>query len=60
VNPWGLIIIGLGLMMIIIGFKGSQHSVIDALKNTSGPVTATAPPAQSAPTAGGTSGLTAM
>ena len=31
-NPWGLIIIALGLILIVIGFKGSQHSVIQAFK----------------------------
>jgi hypothetical protein len=31
-NPWGLIIIGMGLIILIIGFKGSQHNVIAAFK----------------------------
>jgi hypothetical protein len=34
VNPFGLLLLGVGLIMIIIGFKGSQHSVIAAFKNT--------------------------
>lgn len=36
VNPFGIIIFGLGLILIIIGFKGSQHSVIDALTGHAG------------------------
>lgn len=31
-NPWGILFVGLGLIMIVIGFKGSQHSVVDAFK----------------------------
>lgn len=30
-NPWGLLILGLGLLLIIIGIKGSQKNVIGAL-----------------------------
>jgi hypothetical protein len=36
VNPWGILFVGIGLIMIIIGFKGSQHSVIDAFKGVKG------------------------
>lgn len=31
-NPWGILFVGMGLVLIIIGFKGSQHSVVDAFK----------------------------
>lgn len=34
-NPWGLMFIALGFLMIVIGFKGSQHSVMDAVKGKS-------------------------
>lgn len=34
-NPWGIIFIGLGLIMVIIGIKGSQHSVKDAFASLS-------------------------
>lgn len=34
-NPWGLLFIALGFLMIVVGFKGSQHSVMDAFKGTS-------------------------
>jgi hypothetical protein len=34
VNPWGILLIGIGLIMIVIGFKGSQHKVIAAFKGT--------------------------
>lgn len=33
-NPWGILLIGIGLIMIVIGFKGSQHKVIAAFKGT--------------------------
>jgi hypothetical protein len=32
-NPVGLLVAALGVMVIIIGFKGSQHKVIAALTN---------------------------
>jgi len=53
-NPWGLIVMGLGLIMIIIGFKGSQHSVIAALKGSK-PVASSATPAGT-PAGAGTAG----
>jgi hypothetical protein len=31
-NPIGIILIGLGIICFIIGFKGSQHKVVDAFK----------------------------
>lgn len=34
-NPWGLLFIAIGLLMIVVGFKGSQHSVMDAFKGVS-------------------------
>lgn len=34
-NAVGLIIISLGLILIVIGVKGSQHSVINTLKGVS-------------------------
>ena len=34
-NPWGVIFIGLGIIMVIIGVKGSQHSVKDAFASLS-------------------------
>lgn len=30
-NPFGFIIIGLGLVMIVIGFKGTQHQILSDL-----------------------------
>jgi hypothetical protein len=36
VNPWGILFTGLGLIMIIVGFKGSQHNVIAAFKGAAG------------------------
>lgn len=58
-NPWGLLLIGVGLILIIIGFKGSQHGVIQAFTGKT-PAAASAgggPPVQLAakvkPTANG-------
>ena len=30
-NPWGIILIALAVVIIIIGVKGSQHNVASAL-----------------------------
>lgn len=35
-NPFGLLLIGLGIILFIIGFKGSQHEVINAFKGIKG------------------------
>jgi hypothetical protein len=35
-NPIGIILIGLGLICFIVGFKGSQHEVISAFKGVTG------------------------
>lgn len=31
-NPWGIVLIVGGLIMIIVGFHGSQHNALAALK----------------------------
>jgi hypothetical protein len=31
-NPLGILLIGIGLIMVVIGFKGSQHNVLEAFK----------------------------
>jgi hypothetical protein len=33
VNPLGILVIALGIVIVIIGFKGSQHNVVSALTN---------------------------
>jgi len=33
-NPWAILLILLGIVFIIIGFHGSQHNVLGALKGT--------------------------
>lgn len=33
-NPLGLMLIAIGLILIVIGFKGSQHNVLGAFKGT--------------------------
>lgn len=30
-NPWALVIIGVGIMLIIIGVKGTQHDIAGAI-----------------------------
>ena len=32
-NPWGLFIIIIGLILIVIGVKGSQHNILSAMKD---------------------------
>ncbi len=31
-NPWALILFAAGLILVIIGFHGSQHEVADAFR----------------------------
>ena len=31
-NPWGLMLVGFGIIVFIIGFKGSQHNVVAEFK----------------------------
>lgn len=32
-NPVGILVISLGILLIIVGFKGSQHKIVAALTN---------------------------
>lgn len=32
-NPVGVLVIALGIMLIIVGVKGSQHRIVSALIN---------------------------
>lgn len=32
-NPLGLLVVALGILIVIIGVKGSQHSFVSALTN---------------------------
>jgi hypothetical protein len=32
-NPVGVLVAALGIMLIIVGFKGSQHRIVSALTN---------------------------
>lgn len=34
-NPLGLVVLGIGLLLIVIGYKGSQSSALTALKGVS-------------------------
>lgn len=31
-NPWALILMGIGFILIVIGVKGTQHEVLNAFK----------------------------
>jgi hypothetical protein len=33
VNPLGLLVIALGILILIVGIKGSQHNLASALTN---------------------------
>jgi hypothetical protein len=33
VNPVGILVIALGIVIMIVGFKGSQHKIVAALTN---------------------------
>lgn len=37
-NPWGFVVIGLGVLLVIMGVKGTYENVANALKST-GPAT---------------------
>lgn len=47
-NPWAFVAIALGILVIIIGVKGTQHNVTSTLtgKKTGGQTTAPAPGAK--------------
>lgn len=46
-NPLGLLVVALGILLVIVGVKGSQHSLVSALTNrATGQTTATGAPAQ--------------
>lgn len=32
-NPLGLLVLALGVVIIVVGFKGSQHKLVAALTN---------------------------
>jgi hypothetical protein len=32
-NPWGFVVIAVGILLMIIGVKGTQHGVTSALTN---------------------------
>lgn len=32
-NPVGLLVVALGILLVVIGIKGSQHEVISAITN---------------------------
>ncbi len=37
-NPWGIVIIGVGILMIYIGIKGSPSKVAQSIANAYGNV----------------------
>lgn len=32
-NPLGILVIGLGVLIVIVGVKGSQHNLVSAMTN---------------------------
>ena len=46
-NPVGLLVLALGVVIIIVGVKGSQHNLVSALTNK--PATATKTAATTSP-----------
>lgn len=48
-NAAGLIIIALGLILIVIGVKGSQHNIISSLKGVPATASGSAQQSQSTP-----------
>lgn len=46
-NPWALVVIAIGILLIIIGVKGTQHNIAGAVVGH---------PAGKPPTSGGGSG----
>lgn len=51
VNPLGLLVLALGVVIIIVGVKGSQHNLVAALTNKaqSGKSSTTAAPTTTTP-----------
>jgi hypothetical protein len=41
-NPLGLLVLALGVVIIIVGVKGSQHNLVNALTNRSATAAKTA------------------
>lgn len=41
-NPLGLLVLALGVVIIIVGVKGSQHNLVNALTNRSAAAATTA------------------
>jgi len=44
-NPWALVVIGIGIMLIIIGVKGTQHDIASAITGSAGKSKSTGQPA---------------
>lgn len=56
-NPWGFLVILLGILIIIMGIKGTQHEVAAAITGHGTPASALIPSGSSG-TSGGTAGST--
>lgn len=54
-NPLGILVLALGVVIIIVGVKGSQHNLVAALTNRAQPGQTNAPVK---PTSSGGSGVT--
>ena len=53
-NPLGLLVLALGVVIIIVGVKGSQHNLVNALTNRSAGAAKTAAATSSSNTSLGT------
>lgn len=48
-NPWGLVVIGLGILLVIMGVKGSYENVVAALTGRKHQLTGTTTAATTTP-----------
>lgn len=55
-NPWGIIVIACGIVMIYIGVKGNPHAVVSGLKSAYSQVPGTTTSATSTPPTSGNTG----
>lgn len=55
-NPLGLLVLALGVVIIIVGVKGSQHNLVSALTNRSATAAKTASASSSSSSSLGSGG----
>lgn len=57
-NPWAFLIILLGIIIVIVGVKGTQHNITSAITGVPHPGSAPNPPSSSTSSASTTSAST--